>query len=235
MKIFVSYRRKDTRHITARLVDKLEDIADIEEVFIDVDDIFPGDDFAAKIDGALAASDVCLIMIGEHWAGASDDASDNDGQARIFNDKDFVRREISAALASGKTVIPVLVDGASMPAVEQLPEDIQGLSRLNATFVRHASFDTDLNLIEAALFSRRANGLLSRHLSQRPALSLFANALIGLFCAAIVLLILGIVHQQLTSGRSLEQTLGSEGLVWILIGTLLATGTALSIWLFRRR
>jgi hypothetical protein len=236
MNIFICYRRKDTRHITARLVYKLEDIPDVEEVFIDVDDIFPGEDFAAKIDAALAASDVCLVMIGEHWAGAPVGASDKNVQPRIFNDKDFVRREIAAALASDKTeVIPVLADGASMPEAEQLPKDIQRLAKLKATYIRHASFDTDVNLIEAALFSRRANGLLSSNLSQRPALALFASALAGLFCSAIVLVVLGVIHQQLTSGRSLEETLGSEGFVWFLIGTLLATGTALSIWLSRRR
>jgi hypothetical protein len=47
--IFVSYRRQETRDLAGRLCDRLRDQFGESQVFIDVDAIEPGVDFAEEI------------------------------------------------------------------------------------------------------------------------------------------------------------------------------------------
>jgi hypothetical protein len=49
--IFVSYRREDSAPYAARLYDRLRARFGEKQVFMDVDDIAPGADFPAQIDG----------------------------------------------------------------------------------------------------------------------------------------------------------------------------------------
>ena len=57
MKIFVSYRRSDSRHVAARVSDHLKDFPGVGAVFIDVDGISPGANFKKRIDEALEEID----------------------------------------------------------------------------------------------------------------------------------------------------------------------------------
>jgi hypothetical protein len=74
---------------------------------------------------------VLIALIGARWAG-----EDAHGNARIADSHDWVHVELATALRRGIKVIPVLLDGARMPAVENLPSDLQSLVRMNATDVR---------------------------------------------------------------------------------------------------
>ena len=58
-----------------------------------------------------------LTVIGPSWLDAKDEA----GRRRIHSPDDFVAVEIVAALAHNIPVIPVLVDGAHMPQMSELP------------------------------------------------------------------------------------------------------------------
>jgi len=60
-----------------------------------------------------------------------------------------VRLEIATALKRKIRVIPVLVDGATMPS--ELPDNLQLLVRLNALEVSHNRFDADSDRLIAAL------------------------------------------------------------------------------------
>lgn len=53
--IFVSYRRQESSHLAGRLYDRLSDRFGEGQVFIDVDTIEPGVDFAKEISRAVAA------------------------------------------------------------------------------------------------------------------------------------------------------------------------------------
>src|SRR5262249_16208135 len=53
--------------------------------------------------------------------------------------------EISVALLRGISVIPVLVDGAAMPRLEDLPESLKALTRRNAVELRNSQFGADAN------------------------------------------------------------------------------------------
>jgi hypothetical protein len=87
----------------------------------------------------VGACDVLVAVIGKRWLSAADE----EGRRRLDNPDDFVRVEVGTALKRGVRVIPVLVEGASMPPVSQLPEDLKPLARRNALSVSHDRFRAD--------------------------------------------------------------------------------------------
>ena len=126
-KIVVSYRRSDSQAIAGRIVDRL--IAEFGEqsVFMDVDNIPFGIDFRQHIQSVLAQAEVLIAVVGPDWLGAG-----ADGGSRIQEEDDPVRVEIETALRQEIVVIPVLVDGASMPKAAALPESLRNFAFLNA-------------------------------------------------------------------------------------------------------
>jgi hypothetical protein len=148
LRVFVNYRRGDTRHVAGRLRDLIVARFGEESVFVDVESIEPGLDYVSAIDKAVASCDVMLVLIGEGWLQASGDQ----GLRRIDDQTDRLRLEIEAGLKHRTRVIPVLVDSASMPKSKNLPPSIEGLARHQATRLRHESFRSDadylLNAVE---------------------------------------------------------------------------------------
>jgi hypothetical protein len=122
--IFISYRVQDTSGETGRLADALKNHFEEDQIFMDIDKIEPGVDFTEVISRSLDSCDVMLAIIGPNWQG-----KDSNGLSRIKKPDDWVRLELSTALKRNIRVVPVLVDGASLPAVSELPEDLEGLSR----------------------------------------------------------------------------------------------------------
>jgi formylglycine-generating enzyme required for sulfatase activity len=127
-RIFISYRRDDSggyaNLINYRLVQEFGE----EQVFFDVDTIPPGDDFVEVLSEKVESCDVLLAIIGKSWltiAGAA-------GRPRIEDPEDFVAIEITAALRRDVLVIPVLVAGARMPELNELPESLKPLARRQA-------------------------------------------------------------------------------------------------------
>src|SRR5580700_7137111 len=102
--IFISYRRQETSHLAGRLYDRLADRFGESQVFIDVDTIEPGVDFAEEIFRAVAACNVLLAIIGPTWLTAADER----GHRRLDDPNDIVRLEVEAALARAVRVIPIL-------------------------------------------------------------------------------------------------------------------------------
>ena len=60
---------------------------------------------------------------------------------RIGDDGDWLHREIAHALASRRNVVPMLVDGARMPASADLPADIAQLPSCSAVSLPQEYFD----------------------------------------------------------------------------------------------
>ena len=145
--VFVSYRREESSHFAGRLADRLIDRFGAEQVFIDVDTIEPGVDFAEAIAGAVGACAVLVAVIGPGWLAAADEL----GGRRLDDPDNLVRLEIGAALAHGVRVIPVLVEGAVMPRRGDLPDSLAGLARRHALRVRHESFRDDVGQLIAAI------------------------------------------------------------------------------------
>ena len=110
--IFISYRRDDASYPAGRLYDRLSARLPKNQIFIDVISR-PRYRFRAGDRTSVGSCDVLLIaVIGKRWLLASDE----EGKRRLDNTEDFVRLEISTALKRNIGVIPVLVDGASMPS-----------------------------------------------------------------------------------------------------------------------
>jgi hypothetical protein len=144
--LFLSYRRDDSAGFAGRLADALEAAFGAGSVFRDVDDIRPGEDFVRTIESHLRAVGAVLVMIGPRWLAIS-----TDGKPRLADPDDFVRREIEAALASGKPVIPLLVGGARMPAAAELPGAIAGLAQRQAVALTDGNWRGDVDRLVASL------------------------------------------------------------------------------------
>lgn len=162
-RVFISYRREDSRHPAGRLNDRIAARFDRVHVFMDVDTITPGDDFGEAISQAVSSCQILIAMIGPGWLSAMDSR----GRRRLDNPHDWVRQEIRVALTRGIRVIPVLVDGAPMLSVADLPPDLSALARRNAARLDHETFTADME----PLLDTIAQTLMSEQEPTRPELS----------------------------------------------------------------
>ncbi len=96
-------------------------------VFFDVDTIPYGVNFREQISEFLKECAVLLAVIGPNWC----NPSWPEGPAV----EDLVQTEIEEALATSTLVLPILVDGAVMPASHLLPEKLRPLTFINAPHV----------------------------------------------------------------------------------------------------
>jgi hypothetical protein len=150
--IFVSYRRSDSQGEAGRLFDDLVKHFGEHMVFMDVAAIEAGRDFRKAIEEGVVKCGVLLVMIGPEWLNAKDEA----GGRRLDDPADFVRIETASALKRDIPVIPVLVRGAQMPRVEQLPDELKELAYRNCIELTHARWRSDIHLLIEAL--RRMGG-----------------------------------------------------------------------------
>ena len=149
--IFISYRREDAAPYARSLQLQLSQRIPDAPIFIDLDSIEPGLDFAEVIEDALNSSAVMVALIGQHWATVTDES----GARRLDNPGDYVCFEIKTALRRGVRVIPVLIDGAKPPRQQDLPADLHKLARLNALELSYDRYQYDsgrlLGLIQQRL------------------------------------------------------------------------------------
>jgi hypothetical protein len=145
-KVFISYRRSDTRHVAGRIYDFLaRDFTD-NEVFFDVDAIPFGKNFRDEIYRSLQSSAALLVIIGPSWVGKH-------WNKRLWfpfgtRKDDFVLIEVELAFELGIPILPLLVEDTSMPPANRLPASIQGLCYLNAAPVRAGrDFGVDMHRV----------------------------------------------------------------------------------------
>jgi hypothetical protein len=139
-RVFINYRRDESAGYAGRIADSFEKYFGEDKVFRDIDSLEPGLDFSVAIERTLESSEVLVAVIGKNWLTATDAA----GQRRLENPDDFVRVEIATALKRNMRVIPVLVQGASMPSADELPEDLAPLTRRNAFELHDSSWGDDI-------------------------------------------------------------------------------------------
>jgi len=114
---------------------------------MDVAAIEPGRDFRKAIDQSVASCNVLLAVIGREWLESKDEA----GERRLDDPNDFVRVELASALRRDIPVVPVLVRGAKMPRVDQLPDDLKELAYRNAVELTYTRWKTDVQALVEAL------------------------------------------------------------------------------------
>jgi hypothetical protein len=138
--IFVSYRRADTSAYAGRLVDRLRSRFG-DHIFLDVESINAGANFQDVIRDTLSRCGVLLLLIGKKWI-------EREETAHPFGDtRDVITQEIQTALDLQLLIIPVVLDGASIPSESVLPPHFRRLPKLNAIELRHVSFDRDVEAL----------------------------------------------------------------------------------------
>ncbi len=151
--IFISYRRSDSGMAAGRLYDHLSGRFGASQVFMDVTTLGPGENFVETIRSTIDKCDVMLAVIGRQWLTATDES----GQRYLDNPEDYVRQEIGLALHKRIRVIPVLVDGATMPNPADLPPNLKRLSVQNGLSIRNESFKENINFLMQTIFDFRAS------------------------------------------------------------------------------
>jgi TIR domain len=134
-KVFLSYRRADTRDVAKGLSAWLRDDLGSSNVFRDEEDLIGGQPWQQVLADSISGSDAVVILIGRDWTGQRPD-----GTRRIDDTTDVVRDEVVQALRDPRRslAVPVLIDIARPPT--DLPPDVQPL------FDRHAMKATRENL-----------------------------------------------------------------------------------------
>lgn len=245
MDIFISYRRADSQVTAGRMAQFLDAVPAVDAVFLDVDGIEIGEKFEHRIEATLAQSSHVFVLIGAHWAGRNEDRAN----ARIFDDDDMVRRETRMALASGRKLVPILLDGTPMPTSKDLPPDLAGLPKINGFALRTAQFDEDMDaLLDDLITGKRGRGSRWR---QGPlgALGIGLRLLGGALGGVVAMLVLALLNRIFNDncpaldcalGRAVGRTGEAEalGLLWTFGLMVVVIGAILPFvprWLRRKR
>src|SRR5829696_454051 len=122
-RVFICYRREDTRFAAGRLADDLEDVFGTERVYRDVVSIEAARPWAEQIQRAIARSAVVLVVIGSEWVTAS-----KDGRRRLDDPDDTLSTEVATALRQDVPIIPVLIEDTRMPQPSELPDELKPLA-----------------------------------------------------------------------------------------------------------
>ncbi len=139
VRIFINYRREDAPDSAGWLAEHLGRYFE-GQVFFDTADIRLGANYRKAMDAALQSADVLVAVIGPQWLTVTDTA----GVRRLDDPDDPVRYEIEQALRLEKSVVPVLVRGATMPTPRQLPESLANFHFSNGKPLSPARFAADV-------------------------------------------------------------------------------------------
>jgi hypothetical protein len=137
IKVFISYRRNDTASSTGRLFPYLKQAFGKKNIFKDIFSMEGGDKVRERIYETIKQSDVLLLIIGKDWFNIQ---KTKDPQLEM---DDYVLFEISTALQLGITIIPVLVDSATM-LDEPLPNTIKEIRNINACELTSKHYEYDV-------------------------------------------------------------------------------------------
>jgi TIR domain len=146
-RVFISYRRDDAPAEAGRLHDNLADAFGAGQVFMDVVDLQPGDDFVDVIEDAVGSCDALVAVIGPRWL----EARDPSGGRKIDDPDDWARLEIEASLERDVRVVPALVSGARMPRSSELPSSVAAFARRHALELSHLRWTDDVGRLVSAI------------------------------------------------------------------------------------
>jgi hypothetical protein len=147
--IFISYRTRDERHAARLVADRLRACFGQASVFLDNTSIPLGDEFPTTIFRELQEARALIAIIGPQWLTAP-----NMNNLNITDPEDWVRREISEAIRDRKLIIPVLVDGATLPRKEELPPDVRPLTERQYLSISDRTLNNDIDMLAQELKSK---------------------------------------------------------------------------------
>lgn len=132
-KIFISYRRNDGAANARSVRDRLARVFGDNNVFMDVDNLLAGKRFDKELKNAIAQTTVFLAVIGPRWMALLK-------ERQASGERDYVHEEVAAALARELLVIPVLIEGGTLPRQNELPEDVRDLALHQKHEISHEHF-----------------------------------------------------------------------------------------------
>jgi hypothetical protein len=140
-RIYVSSRRSDSGSVPGRIIAGLGGAFGLKNVTVS-GETPPG----PRLEYAITPCDALLVIMGDQWATAQNQY----GFSSLYDPTDFVRVEVETALRLNKTIVPVLVNTAAMPASANLPPALAPLLDKQAVRVRDgADFDADMDALIA--------------------------------------------------------------------------------------
>lgn len=125
---FICYRREDSAGFARALKTVLSERYGRDRIFMDLDNISPGQLWEDVVNAAVSGCDVLIALIGPSWLTIQDES----GRPRLVDANDPVRLELESALREKLKIIPVLLEGAAMPRKERLPDTIARLPGIEA-------------------------------------------------------------------------------------------------------
>jgi TIR domain/NACHT domain len=144
-RIFISYRREDSAGDARALAHDLADAFGAHAVFLDIS-LPGGDPWPARLRDELANAPVVLALVGPDWLMSTDTWN----RRRIDSPTDWVRQEIEAALGDpSKLLIPVLVNGATLPPKEALPAALANLADRQTRVISHETWRWQVDALVA--------------------------------------------------------------------------------------
>ena len=214
-RIFISYRRSDSAAIVGHIYERLAARYKAESVFRDINKMPLGKNFYDHIKEELSGCDVVLVVVGPQWL-----AIDAQGHSRIQQSEDPVRLEVEAALQSGATVIPVMVDDAAIPKPTELPEGLKAFPALAGTRINVEDFDHHIERLMQSI-----DGVLEQRgkfVASFPNWALRAAAV----CAITAIAVLVTLATSTLLGRAPSLALGLAGVTVVSLGLALACAFA---------
>jgi TIR domain-containing protein len=141
--IFINYRGSDSGSYGVALFLELSRRFGPGRVFLDVESIAAGADYAEQLLSRVRAARVVLAVIGPGWLARG-------GLFRrplIKDREDWIRRELAEAFRAGVRVVPVLTDDTDLPAEQHLPACLASLPRCQFRRLRCRDPIADLDRI----------------------------------------------------------------------------------------
>lgn len=145
-RVFMSYRRADRPMSAGRIYDYLVRSLGPGSVFMDVSDICLGREWMSVISEKLNSAEVVLAIIGPEWIRLLQEKMGDSTDLLVTSfseDADPVAIELCRGAQHDLPVVPVLVDGASLPSTDALPGPLKFLPTRQSMTVHYQTFDKD--------------------------------------------------------------------------------------------
>lgn len=182
-KVFICYRRAEAEYAAGALGRELRRTFGDEQVFRDKEDMGGGASWKQQVLRTIDRESALLVLISRGWA----EIDPARGLRRLDDPDDPIRMEIRDGMADGATVIPVLLENATMPPASTLPPELQPLAEFHALRLRDGDWQNDLARICATLERTGFRALAGRGPGAAPAspargmsIKLVASYILGL-------------------------------------------------------
>lgn len=142
---FISYRRVDTAPIALLLKHEIEKRLEFVRVFVDVESLQVGEDFAERIAYSVDAARATIVLVGDRWMPLKGESGGNGAS-------DYVAMEIAASMTRPviaedgspsdwrRVVIPVFINRERSFAGFEIPAEISAIATMNAERLDYASW-----------------------------------------------------------------------------------------------